>query len=296
MFTLKSFIIYFLFSSILSAQQTSSFRFCEDFQSGDFSQGYRNKEITVNNGYEVDTTSNKGRFDDGFLKKYMNESKNRGAKRSEYGFRLYDSIGYTKFFALSFKLPKRLKFDKENLGKEIMISQWHSKPAPYKDWNHYRKYNPFNRPSIALYITTNDNKNFYVLLRYGNNGKNEFEFKSEVWSIIALKKIKQEEWYDIAFEIKWSFQNDGYIASWIDNKPFTPFNGYHNKIYGANMHNKSPAYFKFGQYKYWDDSHRHEVYFDELRVGNSLDEVSMYDKLPTMFLDREDINFVENHK
>ena len=100
----------------------------------------------------------------------------------------------------------------------------------------------------------------------------------------------------MAFEIKWSFQNDGYIASWINNKPFTRFNGYHNKVYGANMHNKSPAYFKFGQYRYWDDSHTHEVYFDELRVGNSLNEVSLYGNSPKMFSQRENLDFIKNHK
>jgi len=288
----KVIFILFLTTNIVHAQNTSSFNFSENFQSGDFSDGYRNKEITKNNGYEIDTSSNEGRFDDAFLITFTNKTGKYGkAKRSEYGIRLFDSIGQTKYLQFSFKIPKNFKFDKQNLGRETMIAQWHSKPAPDDSWGIYRKYNQYNRPSIALYITSNDNKNFYLLMRYGNNGKKEFKHRGKVWSIVALQKINTEKWYDLAFEIKWSFKNDGYIASWIDNEPFTPFNGYNNKIYGANMHNKSPAYFKFGQYRYWDDSNIHQIYFDELRVGNSLDEVSLYNKLPEMFSNSRGLDF-----
>lgn len=293
-------ILFFLVCISISLNmkaQHSDFTFCEDFQSGDFKEGYRNKEITQNNGYRIDTTSNDGRFSDNYLITYTRKTGSYGSpKRSEYGFSLSDKIGQNKYFAFSFRIPKSLKFDKANLGREIMICQWHSKPGPGKDWEHYKKFNPFNRPSIALYVTTNDNDNFYLVLRYGNNGKNDFKHKGEVWSTIAVREMQKGKWYDMAFEIKWSFTNSGYIASWVNNEPFTPFNGLHNYIYGANMHNKSPAYFKFGQYRYWDDSNTHEVHFDELRVGNSLKKVSLYSELPEMFKQSKSLDFIKNHK
>ena len=124
----------------------------------------------------------------------------------------------------------------------------------------------------------------------------KFSHKNDVWSSIALKKINLEQWINLVFDLKWSFNNDGYIASWIDNEPFTPFNGMHNKVYGANMHNKSPTYFKFGQYRYFDDSNRHQILFDELRVADNFEEVTLYKKLPEMFDIVKNINFIENHK
>jgi len=133
-------------------------------------------------------------------------------------------------------------------------------------------------------------------LRYGNNGKSDFKHKGEVWSTVAVNKILKKKWYDMVFEIKWSFTNSGHIASWINNEPFTPFNGLHNYIYGANMHNESPAYFKFGQYRYWDDSNKLKIHFDELRVGNSFKEVSLYNDLPEMFKETKSLDFIENHK
>jgi hypothetical protein len=290
-------LLLLFFTILLSAQKASSFKFCDDFESENFINGYRNQEITKNNGYNFNFSSKKGRFNDGFLTVYLNETGRYGTpKRSEYGLRLYDSIGMKKFFQISVQITDGLKFDDVNFGREIMIMQWHSKPAPNRDWTHYRNNNPFNRPSIALYLTTNDNLNFYLVLRYGNNGKKDFKYSGEVWSVVALQRIDVNKWYDLTFEIKWSFQNDGYIASYINNEPFTPFNGLHNKVYGANMHNESPVYFKFGQYRYWDDKNVHKIHFDELRVGNSFDEVSLYDDYPCTFSENKSLNFIQNHK
>lgn len=44
--------------------------------------------------------------------------------------------------------------------------------------------------------------------------------------------------------------------------------------------------FKFGQYRY----------FDELCIGNSFEEVTLYNKIPEMFLIQENLKFIRNHK
>lgn len=292
----STFLIIILVFPIITNSQNDGFSFDDDFGTGNFKKGYR-KEITKNNGYRIDTTSKKGRFNDSYLITYQKPTGKYGTpKRSEYGLALKAKANQTKFFALSFQIPKSLKFDQVNLGREIMIWQWHSKPKPGKGWAHYKKCNPFNTPSIAYYITTNDNKNFYLILRYGNNGKKDLAHKDDTWSTIAVKKIEIQKWHDLVIEIKWSFTNSGYVASYVDNEPLTPFNGLHNYIYGANMHNESPPYYKFGQYKYWDDSNIHEIYFDEVRVGDSFEEVSLYSKLPEMFKKQKSLDFIKNHK
>lgn len=294
---MKLFCMLFVSIHLLYSQEKNSFKFHDDFELGDFNDGWRVKEITKNNGYKIDTISKSGRYEDNFLKTITRQTGEYGvAKRSEFSVKLYDSINDIKFLSFSFKIPNSLKYDDINLGRETMICQWHSKPAPGKDWKHYKKYIKYNRPNVALYLTTNNNQDYYLVLRYGNNGKPQFEYKDYRWSTIATKKIEKDKWYDMVFEIKWSFTNSGYIAAWLNNEPFTPFNGLHNKAYGPNMHNKSPAYFKFGQYRYWDDSNEHEIYFDELRIGDSFEEVSIYKSLPKMFQEMEKLNFIKNHK
>lgn len=127
------------------------FNLYADFNSGILSSKWR-KETTINNRFHIDTISNIGRFSDGFLVTEMNPTGEGGvAKRSEYGINLFDKAGQIKYLSYSFKIDGNLSFQNENFGREIMISQWHSKPAPNKDWKHYRKFNEFNRPSIALY-------------------------------------------------------------------------------------------------------------------------------------------------
>lgn len=272
------------------------FKFYQDFNEDRFSTKWR-KETTKNNKYKIDINSRKGRFLDGFLITEMNTTGENGVtKRSEYGINLYDSISEKKFLSFSFQIPKSFIFDKTNFGREVMICQWNSKPAPEKDWSHYREFNEFNRPSVAVYISTNDNKNYFIILRYGNNGKKQFKHKGNIWSTIAVKKINTGEWYDMTFEIKWSINNDGYIAAWINNEPFTQFNGLHNQVYGANMHNASPNYFKFGQYRYFDDSHKHQIFFDELRIADNFKEVTLYKNLPQMFEIANQFKFIKNHK
>ena len=245
----------------------------------------------------MDTISGEGRINDGYLITEMNKTgKNGSPKRTEFGINLIKGANEIQFLSISFKVPSTFMLNEENLGRQVMISQFHSKPAPDSNWEHYVKFNPFNRPSVALFITTNDNLNFYLVLKYGNNGKKEFDNKDEIWSTVAVKKIELDEWNDVILEVKWSFSNSGYIASWLNNEPFTPFNGLHNKIYGANMHNKSPVYFKFGQYRYFDDSNTHQVFFDEFRVGDSFEEVSLYPELPKMFKTQLNLDFFGNHE
>ncbi len=294
------FILFIISCLKINAQELKKkeFKFFDDFNTvPSAKKGYRNFEITDFNCFTMDTISGEGKINDGYLITEMNKTgKNGSPKRTEFGINLIKGANEIQFLSISFKVPSTFMLDEENLGRQVMISQFHSKPAPDSNWEHYVKFNPFNRPSVALFITTNDNLNFYLVLKYGNNGKKEFDNKDEIWSTVAVKKIELDEWNDVILEVKWSFSNSGYIASWLNNEPFTPFNGLHNKIYGANMHNKSPVYFKFGQYRYFDDSNTHQVFFDEFRVGDSFEEVSLYPELPKMFKTQLNLDFLGNHE
>ncbi len=295
------FVLLLLINSPLFSQNLDDFRFQDSFDSLKMKKRWY-YEITENNQYFLTRDSmvnlnSHGRFKDGFLVSEMNSTGDSvKAKRAEIVTRLFDSIGMHKYLSLSIQAPESIIFDSSNFGRETLICQWHSRPAPGKDWDHYRKSNKYITPSIALYITTSDNIRFYLVLRYGNNGKPGFEEFGEVWSTIAVRKIELGEWYDLMFHIKWSDHNDGFIAAWINNEPFTPFNGLHNKVFGANMHNASPVTFKLGQYRYFDDTHKHQVFYDEFHVGENLEEVSLFDALPVHYDVTDELQFIEIHK
>ncbi|WP_417237351.1 hypothetical protein, partial [Bizionia paragorgiae] len=68
--------------------------------------------------------------------------------------------------------------------------------------------------------------------------------------------------------------NTGYIAAWLNEKPYTPFNGVDNKVYGANMHNKRQSYLKIGYYRYWDNSYPTEIFFDYVKVARTFKQLT----------------------
>lgn len=298
---LRAQLLFCLLSSCISqGQDMGSLKFQDSFETTKMKKRWY-YEVTKNNRYFLSTENGsstpKGRFNDGFLITEMNSTGVSGvAKRTEMVTRLFDSIGAQKYLSFSIKIPNSFKYEEKNLGRETMVCQWHSRPEEGQNWDYYRKHNKFNRPSIAVYLTTNDNEKFYLLLRYGNNGKPETNEFGNIWSTVALKRIEPDQWYDLVFNVKWSINNDGYIAAWINNEPFTPYNGLHNEIYGANMHNRAPVTFKMGQYRYFDDANTHQVFYDEVRIGDSFEEVSLYSELPEMFNSAGQLRFVKNHK
>ena len=183
-----------------------------------------------------------------------------------------DPKTYHVYYQWSFYIPKNQKIDENNLHRQTIIAQIHSKPKPGNNWNDYKKTNPFNRPSIALGLTKEED-GIYVNLKYGLNGKKNTKYAHLKWKEIARLKIKRGEWYDVLFEVNFSLNDDGYISAKINQEPFTPFNGTDYKVYGANMHNESSNYFKFGLYRYWKNSSKQSVFLDQFKMWENIEGV-----------------------
>ncbi|MBP92772.1 MAG: hypothetical protein CMC55_01500 [Flavobacteriaceae bacterium] len=147
------------------------------------------------------------------------------------------------------------------MGRITMIAQIHSRPEKGKDWKHYRKNNPFNRPSVGLFYTQRDD-GYYLLAYYGLNGKPDTKFEGQRWKKIVEQKIEPDYWHKINLNIKYAFDDTGYISYYLNDKAITEFNGKDYKVYGGNMHNSAPNYFKFGLYRPWKNSTVQRIYFD----------------------------------
>jgi hypothetical protein len=62
---------------------------------------------------------------------------------------------------------------------------------------------------------------------------------------------------------------------WLNGNLITPFNGTDNKYYKRNLFNRAGNYFKFGQYRGKDKtSNTNIIYFDEVKIGSTYDEVA----------------------
>jgi hypothetical protein len=170
--------------------------------------------------------------------------------------------------AIDFMVPKNWQLDSDNVDNQrrVMILQIHSKPEEGQTWEYYQKNLPFNRPAIALYITTRAD-GIYAELYYGLNGKPDTEFADRKWARVASIPLELDKWNTFNLKYKLAFDDSGFLEASLNDIPM--ITGSENgRAYGANMHNKAKPYLKFGQYRYWADSNTHQVFFDNLKVGN----------------------------
>ena len=193
-----------------------------------------------------------------------------------------------EWFEWRFMIPESLEITEENQGKESCIVQFHyvkpeNEPKAIKG------------PTVLFSYMEQYAKNF-LILRYGINGEDKSRFKGHKWKIIALDdSIEKGTWYTMRVNIKWSLTNEGYIAVWLNGKPFTPFNGIHNKVYGANLYNKIENTFKFGYYRYWDNPVSTAICFDYLAKMRSYEMLT--GKKPTpqnLYGLNEDYRYLED--
>ncbi len=232
------------------------------------------KGATTKSGeYYLDTVYSKLHNSKGSLASVLNSVDERRVQRAEIALDI-DNFIKNDFssIAFDFLVPKTFMVDDDNNRRETMIFQIHSEPEKNQTWDFYRKHMPFNRPSIAIYLGKKG-EIYYLSLRYGLNGDDGLEYENYRWFLAGFKEIKPEEWYTIKLGFKLSLNNTGFIQAWINGETFTPSNGMHNRVYGANMHNNALPYFKMGLYRAWADTHKHKVFYDNLVFGNKMEEL-----------------------
>lgn len=86
-------------------------------------------------------------------------------------------------------------------------------------------------------------------------------------SNIGDVEINLGEWNDLIFEIKWSNEDDGYIRAWLNGVMFT------EKLNIINMYNPTPKKLKVGLYRGPSARMENTVYYDDIRIGGSYEEV-----------------------
>lgn len=166
-------------------------------------------------------------------------------------------------------VPSSYDLDSINSKRGVVIFQIHSKPTSGSSWSDYKKNLPFNRPSIALHLRKNNDK-YFVFLMYGLNGKPNTAFEDRKWSKVFEREVAPDMWHHVVFNFRLSHDDqEGYVAMFLDDEKYKSKSFEDYKIYGANMHNDAKPYLKMGFYRYWNDSHTHKVYHDNLSITGS---------------------------
>ncbi len=193
-----------------------------------------------------------------------NKSRAELSLREEYADQ-YPMNGEPIFYGWSIYFPPGYEYNISAPDNFNIIGQWFHRPdigngQTWEDW--FDLYDGKRMPP-SLHLE-------YAELITGEKGI------GLVWkptpetpaASIAEKEINLGEWNDIIFEIKWSTDTDGYIRGWLNGELFTA-----DPFYGINMYNPTPKNLKVGLYRGPSARMNNYVYYDEIRIGGTYEEV-----------------------
>lgn len=176
----------------------------------------------------------------------------------------YPMDGTPVFYGWSVYFPEDFYFNHsvEHDGFNI-VGQWFHRPEAGQSWEEWENNHGGKKGSPSVSVR-------YEELADGTKGlgiltRPNVDTPS---TLIGEKEIRLGEWNDIIFEVKWSMENDGYIKAWLNGSPFT-----FEKYYAKNMYTSTPKNLKLGLYRGPNVLSENNIYYDEIRIGGSYEEV-----------------------
>src|SRR5690606_19962304 len=133
-------------------------------------------------------------------------------------------------------------FSKEKEQDWIMIQQWHDKPPRGMSWEDY---NMETTPPVHLYIQLLPGDKYYISYAYGLWDKD----KKHVVRLKYEYPLEPNKWYSFENTVKWEMDESAYSIPIINGVYLVKAeDNQEGKIFGANMYNDVPNYFKMGLY------------------------------------------------
>lgn len=178
---------------------------------------------------------------------------------------IYDCANYHTevFYGFSFMIDTNYQDTEYNL-----VCQWQDLPyyLQGEDWTPSPTLHGSPPPISLTYV------NNTIELKMNDNPS----FSNQTFLVGEPLKIKKGKWYDVVAHIYWNDDKTAYQEISINGKFITPFNGVDYKYYHRNLFNRAGNYFKFGQYRGKNKSeHTNIIYFDEVKIGSTLNEVAL---------------------
>lgn len=233
--------------------------FVGDFESGDFSgwgvrEGGREDSLQV-----VADPVRCGRRAAKFTVREGDWASN--GNRAEISYDNRDFPGSRGWYGWSFFIPADYPDTEWKPRLWQAIGQWHDQPNREKGetWDTF----PGHSPSVALYYVSKN----------GTPGLELWYGPLKEQAIIARTPVQKGRWNDIIFHIGWSTGADGFIEAWLNGQPLIAPDTDKHTVYGANMWNDYPHFLKIGLYRNKQITTTNSIYFDEVRIGNTHQEV-----------------------
>lgn len=208
--------------------------------------------------------------------------------RAEITYDNGDAQGSEKWYAWSFLVSDEYKNSSPGLWQAM--GQFHDQPnmdkgETWKNWS-----GTGHSPSVAIYYVSVDVEN--IPMEYHITVPNFWSYVAdgifsailisvgvgEDSSTIAAVPLIRGTWTDVMFHIKWSMSNDGFVEFYNNNQ-------FVIRKDGRNMWNDYPHKLDLGLYRSPDIHNDNSVYYDEVRVGDTQQDVdvNLYATAPSEF-------------
>ncbi len=171
---------------------------------------------------------------------YPQDTGIRNGKRSELKLPTKDRMGSVIHYSFDFLLPPGF-FQQKPQKTWIIIQQWHAQPPPGKTWANYHRQ---THPPLNLFIAIRPNPQPYKIVYAYGLWDNEQE---HVQDFVYDQALKPNTWYTFENTVKWGMDSTAYSIPKINGHNLVKTNK-SGKVFGANMFNRSPNYFKIGFY------------------------------------------------
>lgn len=175
--------------------------------------------------------------------------------RSELAFKPEPKVKVNRWYSFDIYLPPNYIAD----STPEILAQWHEIPD-------FDRGETWRSPPISLW--TQGNRWYLHILWSGDTINTNKTAHAEIYD---LGEIKKKEWTSWVFHINFSWEADGKLEIWQQNKKIFIKNG-------PNAYNdKVGEYFKIGIYKWvWSKleqrktsiTQKREVYYKNIKVGN----------------------------
>lgn len=179
-----------------------------------------------------------------------------GKKRNELKLKTDYDVTYDVNYSFKFLLPSEFFQDDKELDW-IMIQQWHDQPTRGLSW---ATYNEQTNPPVHLYIRVLPGNQYYLVYAYGLHDKN----RNQIVNLTYEYPLKPNQWYSFENTVSWSMNDTGFSIPKINGEFLVEKDDNdEGKLFGANMFNDVPNYYKMGLYGNYKRNDSISIYIDD---------------------------------
>lgn len=146
--------------------------------------------------------------------------------RSEIRERYEAKMGETYWYSFRTFIPEDFPIE----DNRLVIAQWHASDEDGEATS----------PPLTVYYRDGD-----LLIRARHSDKDKISKDDDTTKVNLYRQenFPRGQWHDFVFQVKWSYESDGVVNTWIDGKQVVEYQG------GVGYKDEQGPYFKFGAYR-----------------------------------------------